>query len=124
MVLDTEAPAVFGVSVTNGEFFRELSIFDEMFLMRCVPRINREPRIARPFAGLVGPVTWDATGTAQIHPDAGNRRDSEKEKEKPQPEPSCHPSTLSVAGPHERKRIGNIRTQLAEIVPGSRRGRV
>ena len=58
MVLDTEVLAVFGVSVTNAEFFRELSIFDEMFLMRRVPGQPAPCRIARPFAGLVGTVTW------------------------------------------------------------------
>jgi hypothetical protein len=32
-MVDTEAPPELGVSVADGEFFRELSVLDEMFLM-------------------------------------------------------------------------------------------
>ncbi len=37
MVLDAEAPSEFGVGVANGEFFRELSVLDEMFSVHRVP---------------------------------------------------------------------------------------
>ena len=66
MVLDAEAPSEFGVRMANGEFFRELSVFDEMCSMRWVLWVEREPGIARPFAALIDPVACDAARTAHI----------------------------------------------------------
>ena len=75
-MLDTEAPAKFGVSVANGEFFRELSVFDEMFLMRSVPRVERKPGIAGPFAALVDAIARDATRTPHVRSENTADRDS------------------------------------------------
>jgi hypothetical protein len=61
MVLDAEAPAEFGVGVTNGEFLRELSVRDKVLLMCGILWVNREPCVARPFAGLIDPITVNTT---------------------------------------------------------------
>jgi hypothetical protein len=49
MMLDSEAPPEFHVVVANGKFFRDVSVADEMFLMRRVPYVDRECGVARPF---------------------------------------------------------------------------
>jgi hypothetical protein len=106
MVLNAEAPAKFGVRMTNPEFFRELSVFDEMLSVRRVLWIERERNITRPFAALIEPVTRDATGTAQICDDEAGRFDDKQEK--PQPESPSHLPTFPVADPHARKSIGSL----------------
>ena len=115
MMLDAEAPSEFGVRVANAEFFRELSVFDQMFLVRWVLWVKRERGIARPFAALIESVTWDATGTAQICHDDSARFDNKQEK--PQPEPPSHSPTFPVADPHADKSIGSLEPNRPKIVP-------
>ena len=61
-----EPPAKFCVRVTNGELFGEMSIGDQMRLVRRVLRIDRKCDVARPVAGFVRPLPLDATGTRDI----------------------------------------------------------
>jgi hypothetical protein len=88
-----EAPSVFGVRVTNGKFFGELGVHDEMLSMPGTVYVNRKGAVAFPFARFVASVPVDATGTCQIRcPDATGHEDDEK---KPRRERVFHAQTLS-----------------------------
>ena len=120
MMLDAEAPSEFDVRIANAEFFRELSVFGQMFSMRWVLWVKRERRIARPFAALIEPVTWDAAGTAQICHDDSARFDNKQEK--PQPEPPSHSPTCPVTDPHADRSIGSLEPNRSKIVPSETPG--
>ena len=60
-----------GVGVANRQFFRELSVRDEMLLMCGVLRVDWESAVAGPFAVRVDAITVDAPGHDDEHKKPG-----------------------------------------------------
>ncbi len=93
MVLDAEAPAEFGVSVPNGEFFRKVSVSDKVLLVRGVRQIDREGRVAYPLARGVDTISVDASRTVHIRqPRSDGDTDTDKQ-------PDCVPGFHSHVEP-------------------------
>ena len=66
MMLDSESASVFGICVANGKFLRDVSVVDEMLLMRRVPSVDRECGVAHPLARAIDPTAVNATRTGHI----------------------------------------------------------
>src|SRR5262249_43155277 len=97
MSLVAEEPLMFRVGVANSEFFRELSVCDEMLPICAVPGVNRGDGIAGPFATRIYSASGNATGTNQIRSANGARHfDNRKQAKRDE---SFHLSPRKLPGP-------------------------
>jgi len=97
MMLDSESASVFGIGVANGKFLRDVSVADEMLLMRRVPCVDRECGVAHPLARAIDPTAVNATRAGHIGgPDATGNGDESKQ---PRREQRSHPQTFHFAVP-------------------------